>query len=342
MHPPWTSGPAEILEHGISLLREESDKNRRLAMLTIDNAVELMIKTYLGLPERVTGIKMSRNEYQNICESFPKLLDALEHLASDKLLGVDLGDLEWYHRLRNQLYHQGNGLTVEKNKVIAYAQIAKTLFKNLFGSKVAVRDSTTQEPLAAFLSHWGRIESAIVTIAHLRGISVSSATGRPVGPMSLIQGLTKTGIFSKKLEEELAHFRELRNLIVHQSLGESGTVSKIEVNRLAEIANDIEQIHSKFSNKTRPFKILEDFDQNRLSEILDDMISQKKAKTLAVEIKSQLILTVDKPDTLSETTENRLLRWAHPARIDYRTRFAGPKAKEICEILYGFVPDREE
>jgi hypothetical protein len=28
--PPWTSGPSEILEHGVSLLTKESDKNRRL------------------------------------------------------------------------------------------------------------------------------------------------------------------------------------------------------------------------------------------------------------------------------------------------------------------------
>jgi len=52
---PWTSGAGEILRHGLQLLRKDSDVNRRLAMISIDNAVELMIKTYLGLPKRVTG-----------------------------------------------------------------------------------------------------------------------------------------------------------------------------------------------------------------------------------------------------------------------------------------------
>ena len=38
---PWISGPREILQHGLSLLHEDSDRNRRLALLSIDNSVEL-------------------------------------------------------------------------------------------------------------------------------------------------------------------------------------------------------------------------------------------------------------------------------------------------------------
>lgn len=111
--PPWSSGPGEILQHGMSLLRKDSDTNRRLAMLSIDNSVELMIKTYLGLPKRVTGLNIGRTKYAEFSESFPKLLDAIDEFASDRIVGIDLGEIEWYHRLRNQLYHQGNGLTVE-------------------------------------------------------------------------------------------------------------------------------------------------------------------------------------------------------------------------------------
>ena len=103
-------------------------------MISIDNAVELMIKTYLGLPKRVTGLSITRREYQEISENFPGLLDALEKHASTKIEGVDLGAIEWYHRLRNELYHQGNGLTVERDKVEVYAELANLLFKNLLDS----------------------------------------------------------------------------------------------------------------------------------------------------------------------------------------------------------------
>ncbi len=60
--------PGEILRHGIDLLRRDSDVNRRLAMISIDNSVELMIKTYLGLPRRVNGllslVENSRNSHK--------------------------------------------------------------------------------------------------------------------------------------------------------------------------------------------------------------------------------------------------------------------------------------
>src|SRR5260370_27689088 len=119
-NPPWGSGTGEILRHGLELLNKDSDTNRRLAMISIDNAVELMIKTYLGLPKRVTGLTISRREFSEVSESFPSLLDALEKHAAEKLAGIDLGEIECYHRLRNELYHQGNALTVSHLKLKVY------------------------------------------------------------------------------------------------------------------------------------------------------------------------------------------------------------------------------
>src|SRR5262249_29413669 len=130
---PWALGPMEILQHGISLLGDDGDAKRRLALLSIDNAVELMLQTFLGLPARVHGIRLSRRELEETCESFPRLLDAIHQHAPEKLEGIDLAQIEWFHRLRNQLYHNGNGLTVERRKVEDYAEIARNLFRKLFG-----------------------------------------------------------------------------------------------------------------------------------------------------------------------------------------------------------------
>jgi hypothetical protein len=90
---PWAAGPREILEHRISLLRKDSDKNRRLALLSVDNAVELTIKTYLGLPKRINGINVPRKEYAEFSESFPKLLDALEQYEAARISGIELGEI---------------------------------------------------------------------------------------------------------------------------------------------------------------------------------------------------------------------------------------------------------
>ncbi len=162
MVAPWASGPGEILQHGLSLLTKDSDVNRRLAMLSIDNSVELMIKTYLGLPKRATKLSISRREYFEICESFTKLLDALEQYAADKVAGIDLAEIEWYHRLRNELYHQGNGLTVERNKVEVYAGLARLLFRNLFGHDLQVVEDDSYATLGEFMSAWMRLEKTIL------------------------------------------------------------------------------------------------------------------------------------------------------------------------------------
>ncbi|MBC7821772.1 MAG: hypothetical protein IAG10_33210 [Planctomycetaceae bacterium] len=129
---PWRQGPLELLNHGLEHLRAGSDFDYRIAMISIDNAIELMIKTYLGLPPRITGIRLTRTKREESNVSFPALLDALTEVAPDKVTMTNLGIIEWFHQLRNQLYHQGNGITVEKKHVESYAEIAKTLFELLF------------------------------------------------------------------------------------------------------------------------------------------------------------------------------------------------------------------
>jgi len=87
----------------------------------MDNAVELATRTYLGLPERTRGTKgPTRTELEGASQSFPGLIDLLDRFAADKLARVDLNDIEWYHRLRNQLYHSGSGITVERARVETY------------------------------------------------------------------------------------------------------------------------------------------------------------------------------------------------------------------------------
>jgi hypothetical protein len=156
MKNPWSEGPRELLQHSADHLRLGGDFDRRIAMISIDNAVELAVKTYLGLPERARGTKgPGRKELEAASESFPALLDLLGQYATDKLTGVDLSDVEWYHRLRNQLYHSGNGITVERSRVEAYFQIGSVLFENLFGFALQIDDSNTvHTKTGEFLALW--------------------------------------------------------------------------------------------------------------------------------------------------------------------------------------------
>ena len=79
--------------------------------------------------------------------------------GGEKLTGVSLDEIEWYHRIRNQLYHSGNGITVEIARVQTYLSLAKTLFQNLFETELQLTaESTIQKKLGTFLGKWGVFE----------------------------------------------------------------------------------------------------------------------------------------------------------------------------------------
>ena len=132
-------------------------------MISIDNAVELSIKTYLGLPRRARGSKgPSRKELDTASESFPALLDLLQSHAADKLVGLSLDDIEWYHRLRNQLYHSGNGITVEMAKVETYLELATALFESLFDVPPAITHvDAVRTKTGHFLEIWTAFERSL-------------------------------------------------------------------------------------------------------------------------------------------------------------------------------------
>ena len=158
---PWKSGPKELLLHGLEHISLDTDFDNRMGMILVDNSVELMLKTYLGLPKRITGLNgVTRKIYDEAIKNFPGLLNAMENFANNKLSGIQIGEIEWYHRIRNQLYHDGNGITVEKEKAIAYSSIAKILFENLFDEKIL--DKENKYELDDFLMLWADLNQLVL------------------------------------------------------------------------------------------------------------------------------------------------------------------------------------
>ncbi|MDQ1638750.1 MAG: hypothetical protein QOF62_2089 [Pyrinomonadaceae bacterium] len=247
--PLWASGPGEILKHGLDLLKSDTDTKRRLAMISIDNAVELMMKIFLGLPQRVTGLKITRKEYQEFSESFPALLDALENHAADKLDGIDLGEIEWFHRLRNELYHQGNGLTVEREKVEVYAELANVLFYNLFGFRLVESESNRTELLGNFMVAWVNFEKALLSLAAPNQTSVS---GRPLMPLDAARLLHRRGLILQSEMAEIDQLRRLRNEIVHGKLDYQSALKPEIVKRLEALGPELlkrEELNARLHGK---------------------------------------------------------------------------------------------
>jgi hypothetical protein len=222
---------------------DPTDFDRRIALLSIDNAVELMIKTYLSQPRRALGQHIPRKRLEEISDSFPQLLDALEEFGKDRLGTIDLSDIEWFHWLRNELYHAGNGLTIEKQKVLVYAQIAEQLFVNLF--KIPPAQQAKPDTTGEFLGLVSQLQTIGNELAKMDGIS-DNTMGYTMGYQPSYLALTKR--FS-----DYEQIRSFRNNLVHSTVSQSEADLQKYIVRLksmlSEASNELSKAGGTIDNK---------------------------------------------------------------------------------------------
>ena len=170
MESTWASGASELLRHADSHINLNSAFDKRIAFISIDNCVETIIRTYLSLPQKVSGVKVARKEIDEAGNSFPKLLSILFKYSLEKLVGIDEADIEHYHRIRNTLYHNGTGLSVDDEYLIAYRDIAGLILKNLFDVSITP-SSSDSDSLGKLIINWNTIERDIRKKLENAGVS---------------------------------------------------------------------------------------------------------------------------------------------------------------------------
>ena len=240
---PWTAGPRELLNHAFEHLAKGKPFDFRIAMISIDNAVELTIKTYLGLPKRVRGsVGPPLKRLQETGSSFPALLDLLEEFASEKLDGIDLGDIEVYHRLRNTLYHEGHGITVDPEYVDSYLQIAKVLLNNLLGLELEKdKSNPASSSLGALVSKWASLVQEVRLIARTY-LGREELPGEPV--LHSVDRLVTAGVVDTQFRRRVRDANKIRNKLIH-SISIPLTEEDVSylVSELDELASYLEKIH---------------------------------------------------------------------------------------------------
>lgn len=211
---PWTSGPRELIEHAVEHLSRRTAFDCRIALISVDNAVELAIKTYLQLPKRIRGAEgPTRRAYQEKRENFSDLLDLLEEFAEDRLDGVSLGDVEGYHRLRNALYHDGNGVTVDPVHVDGYLQVGRVLLRSLLG--ISTDEPGTPPPQSALgelILKWGALEQDLRRLARSHLPKVKHEQGPAV---RIIDGLVSKGVLTGGFRSRAEAVAKSRSQLIH-------------------------------------------------------------------------------------------------------------------------------
>jgi hypothetical protein len=130
---PWQAVPTELIRYALIHLHRPSDFDQRVAFLLLDVGVETLLKVYLlHVPERVSGTTMSYNARKKAAEGyFHELLKGVQEAAGDRMDGVDLDHVQYFHNIRNQLYHEGDGVSVSADKAREYASVAVKLLQRL-------------------------------------------------------------------------------------------------------------------------------------------------------------------------------------------------------------------
>lgn len=141
---PWQAGPAELCEYALGLLEKRTDVDNRISFLLFDVLIELIFKTYLLLPESISKVKIAFSERKKYASgTFHDLIDGLKKCTA-LVCFRDLAHVEFYHDIRNRIYHQGNGITINRKDLENYGNLVISILKKLL--RVNIPISNTKQP----------------------------------------------------------------------------------------------------------------------------------------------------------------------------------------------------
>lgn len=215
----WITGSVELLNHGIKHIKESSGDNNfdyRIAMISIDNAVEAIIKIFITLNRRT--IRISYKTYKDGTRKFPAMLDLLLNHCPEKISADELDAIEMFHMIRNNLYHQGTGINVDREIVERYSVVAGELISRLFdvemGKDFEIESVSDISSLYnEFLLIWRDIEVNLKNFALTK--ELIPKIPRPLTIKNILIILLRNELIDEDLANEISNISSFRNNIVH-------------------------------------------------------------------------------------------------------------------------------
>ena len=132
---PWADGPFELILHAELHLQSRNDFDRRIALISFDNAIEVAITTFLTLdPIQRQNKQYPRADVDKWLGNYHSKLDFLFQELSNRgvTISCDKGEIVWCHKVRNDQYH-GGGPTVPRERELAdIRKAALEIFSFLF------------------------------------------------------------------------------------------------------------------------------------------------------------------------------------------------------------------
>lgn len=253
---PWARGPFELIRHAESHLRIGSDFDKRIALIGFDNAVEVAITTFLQLhPRQRGGLQYRREDVEKWLANYHTKLDFFfDHFLKVGTSGnipipITVDEVIWFHNLRNELYHSGNGFVPEEHCLKGARSAALSVLSALFDldaeavleRQIAapanpVHSDEVLSPRMIFLERFITLEKSLS--ASLRAVGIPPGDGAPQLFRPFIR---QGGRITKQLVRSFEEAMRIRNAIVHgkpMALSDDDLNSLTsEVERLTEFVN---------------------------------------------------------------------------------------------------------
>lgn len=139
----WARKAFELLFHAESHLRGGKDYDRRLALISFDNSIEVSISIYLTLNPIQRGNKhYPKDDVEKWLKNYHTRLDFFSQEIKQRGLPEHKGkdQIVWLHEQRNELYHGSSAGVPELHTLEEIRAVALWIFSVLF-------DRSDVEPL---------------------------------------------------------------------------------------------------------------------------------------------------------------------------------------------------
>ena len=148
--PPWAQGPFELIVHAEEHLLKGEDFDRRIALISFDNSVEVAIATYLSLnPIQRGGKQYEKANVERWLKNYYSKMKFLEQELKTRKLPwmVEKSHIIWAHDHRNEQYHGGTKGTPEKQVLVIIRTAALWIMSMLYN--IPTIEKSLEEAIAA-------------------------------------------------------------------------------------------------------------------------------------------------------------------------------------------------
>lgn len=131
----WEQGPFELLVHAEAHFKGGREFDRRMAIISYDNAIEVAIHSYLNLhPIQRRNREYATDKIRNWLQNYHTKIDFfMEEVSSLGLpLVCDKADFIWYHKVRNDQYHKGEPTIPQGEDLESIREAALWVFSILY------------------------------------------------------------------------------------------------------------------------------------------------------------------------------------------------------------------